>query len=144
MVSFNNVTIPARRTDLLHLKRTLYRMECGQCSSQDGLPNIIIVKVQKQGWEDEFAQEIAAYHRLQPLQGLLIPKFFGTGYFMDRPALVISEIVGNTLERLAQSKLDFSRDVLESQLTIALRTFYDRGVEYWDDRLDNFFFCEKE
>jgi hypothetical protein len=57
------------------------------------LPTKIVLK-QKDGWEEEFDNEIAAYERLKCLQGLVIPRCYGQAQYEGTHALVLSDIGG--------------------------------------------------
>lgn len=70
------------KAEQLDPNHTLYRVEI---EPVDDLPPTIIVKQQKEGWSEEFQQEIQAY---------AIPQFLGQGDFDGVPALILSEIVG--------------------------------------------------
>jgi len=41
------------------------------------LPVDIVLKGEKEDWEEEFSTEMAAYETLRPLQGLVIPRYYG-------------------------------------------------------------------
>lgn len=117
-------------------------MEIEPCSSRPDLPDKIIVKQMKDEWEEEFQQEENAYTKLHELQGTVIPKFFGKGSFNGHLALFLSWVEGITLYNLARNGSSFEEEALGPQLEKALRELHDRGAEYWDPRLDNFFVCD--
>jgi len=96
----------------------------------------------KDGWRDEFEEEIQAYGRLESLQGSVIPTFLGQGTFNGSPIIIISEVVGKTLHALAHSGVPISLDKLRFQLEKAMCLLHSRGAEYLDQRLDNFFLCD--
>lgn len=66
-------------------------------------PQSIIVKQQKDEWEDKFQPEIHAYKALSGLQGTVIPKLFCESFFKNTPALFLSDIAGTTLHNLARN-----------------------------------------
>lgn len=96
----------------------------------------------KDGWHDEFEQEMQAYERLQSLQGLIIPTFFGQGTFNNSPAIILSKVVGKTPHDLAQSRLSLSLEDLRRQLEKSMKLLHSHGAEYLDQRLDNFILCD--
>lgn len=82
---------------------TVHRLELDQRSPRPGLPRTVILKQQKDGWEEEFQNEIHVYDRLKELQGAVIPRFLGQGSFNGLPALILSEVVGTTLYDFAHN-----------------------------------------
>ncbi|KAG5771619.1 hypothetical protein H9Q72_001925 [Fusarium xylarioides] len=56
------------------------------------LPERIVLKSQKPNWEEEFDKELEAYHKLQPLQGAFIPRFFGIIQYNNTRTLILSDI----------------------------------------------------
>ncbi|KAM7209877.1 hypothetical protein V8F06_014742 [Rhypophila decipiens] len=54
-------------------------------------------KKQKEGWEEEFHMEKAAYARLRPLQGIVIPEFLGEVRCDKTRAILLSDIGGACL-----------------------------------------------
>ncbi|KAJ5468636.1 hypothetical protein N7475_006388 [Penicillium sp. IBT 31633x] len=102
----------------------------------------IIVKQQKDRWENEFKVEKEAYKFLEQLQGIVIPRLFRQGYFNEIPALILADIGGITLYDLACRKDKIDGEMLERELKKAPRALYDHGVQYEDQRLDNFLLCD--
>lgn len=86
-----------------------------------------------------------AYRRLENLQGQVIPKLLGEGFFNGRPAIILSEAAGTPLHILASDiTIEVDEEALQSGLAEALRALFIRDVKYWDQRLDNFLFCEEK
>lgn len=86
-----------------------------------------------------------AYKRLEKLQGKIIPRLLGEGFLNDRPAIILSEVMGTPLHTLARDKtIDIDEEALQSGLAEALRALFIKDAKYWDQRLDNFLFCEEE
>lgn len=84
-----------------------------------------------------------AYGRLENLQGGVITKLLGEGFFNGRPAIILSEVVGTPLHRLARDNtVEVDEKALQSGLVEALRALFSSDAKYWDQRLDNFLFCE--
>ena len=142
MFYFNTVPIRAETVQKLDPRREVYRLKLEPCQEIHGLPTVVIIKKMKDDWHDEFEQEIEAYERLKCLQGLVIPMSFGQGTFNDSPVIILSEVVGKTLHDLAHSELPISLEKLRHQLEKAMKLLHSHGVEYRDQRLDNFFLCD--
>ncbi|KAK3311912.1 hypothetical protein B0H66DRAFT_506442 [Apodospora peruviana] len=150
--------VTAKRADLLDPRRTIYRLELNQspflplvqssimflCPLVKSLlpewflPATVILKTQKDGWEDEFQTEKRAYDILKPIQGTTIPHFFGETVYNGSPTLVLSVIDGTTLFDLARGFSEDEYDALRQSLEIALRAITSYGVDYTDEKLDNF------
>ncbi|KAJ5988280.1 hypothetical protein N7481_003490 [Penicillium waksmanii] len=58
--------------------------------------------------------------------------------FNGHPALILSDIGGFTLHQIARSDFKASAEDLRELLATALKTLYNHGAEYWDQKLDNF------
>lgn len=58
------------------------------------LPKTVVMKKLKRDWDDEFDAEKEAYARLKPLQGDLIPIFYGVAECEGTRAFVLSEVDG--------------------------------------------------
>jgi hypothetical protein len=85
------------------------------------LPPTVILKKQKPQWEDQFNTEKKAYDLLKPIQGIVIPKFYGEAMYDTSPALVLSAITGTTLLKLARGNFPESEETaLEAEITKAL------------------------
>jgi len=100
------------------------------------LPSCVIVKKQKQDWEEEFDLEKANYARLRPLQGTVIPELFAELGYDNARALLLSDIGCVCLATPEGALLDIadSRRLLRQVLT-ALSQF---GILQEDIKLDNF------
>ncbi|PYI35711.1 hypothetical protein BP00DRAFT_442499 [Aspergillus indologenus CBS 114.80] len=136
--------ITATEAELLDLQRTVYRLQIAPDPDRDQLPTTatsVIVKQQKDEWEDEFEDEETAYHRLEKLQGEVIPYFYSRGYFNGRPALILSDVDGTSLKDLADSNVETSEDLLKALLEEAFSKLSEYGAIYRDQKLDNFLLC---
>ncbi|KAF5717571.1 hypothetical protein FMUND_5664, partial [Fusarium mundagurra] len=100
------------------------------------LPDKIVLKRQKENWEEEFDHEIIAYNRLRPIQGLTIPKLYGTIHYANTRALILSDIGGSSLSTPDGAVLD-EQDI-EPLLHQALTSLNEYGVCHDDTKLDNF------
>ncbi|CAH0043141.1 unnamed protein product [Clonostachys rhizophaga] len=106
------------------------------------LPERIVLKSQKNHWEDEFDQEVAAYHKLHRLQGIIIPRLYGSIEYSHTRALILSDVGGFTLATPQGAVLD-KRD-LKPLLNHALKSLTELGVSHDDTKLDNFLLVSDE
>lgn len=142
----DNHPICSTNVQLLDKRRTVYRFTLEPGSYRHSIPQTVtslIVKQQKDDWEEEFENEKVVYDKLKELQGKVIPFFFGQGYYDGLPALILSEIDGVTLHEMARSKNDFPKEVLRTHLENVFRQFSEYGALYRDQRLDNFILCDQ-
>jgi hypothetical protein len=100
------------------------------------LPESIVLKIAKDGWDDEFEREKATYEYLRPLQGVTIPRYYGCSDYEGKKALVLSNIGGACLATPEGAVLN-EKDLRELA-TEALRALFSMGVAYDDTKLDNF------
>lgn len=101
----------------------------------------IIIKQQKEDWEEEFEDEQTAYTKLKDLQGKVIPYFYGQGYYDGLPALVLSDIPGITLEDLTRSNEEVPENLIKSYLEDVFDKLSKYQAFYLDQKLDNFILC---
>ena len=132
-------TITVTDVKRLDQNRPVYRLEIEPVNN---LLSTVIIKQQKEGWSDEFEKEASSYGRLKDLQGDKIPVFFGQGYFDGIRALVFSEVVGTTLLDLARSKKPIDEKTMKDKLIGVFQSLSARGAIYWDQKLDNFMYCD--
>ncbi|OAQ95788.1 hypothetical protein LLEC1_04767 [Akanthomyces lecanii] len=99
------------------------------------LPNQVVLKTRKTGWDDEFENEKAMYKRLEPLQGCILPRFLGDADHGGSPAIVLSHIDSVRVYERQSSPMPV--DEFERQLEAAFREFTRFGVVYGDAKLDN-------
>ncbi|KAM5350252.1 hypothetical protein ACJ41O_006757 [Fusarium nematophilum] len=100
------------------------------------LPERFVLKVQKDGWEEQFDSEMAAYEKLRPIQGVGVPKCYGQAAYGGTRALVLSDIGGNCIATPEGTVLDVKD--FQSLIYQALKTLTDLGVSHDDTKLDNF------
>lgn len=141
--------ITAKNTKQLDPRRIyVHRLELESSSFRHNIPSsvkTVLVKQQKDGWEDEFWLEKEVYERLNENQGIMILRLSGQGTFHGIPCLILSDIAGITLHDLAHNRTEFQEitfQLLENRLTESLRNLYEYGAENWDQKLDNFLFCD--
>lgn len=89
----------------------------------------------KTDWEEEFDTEIKMYKRLKPIQGLVVPVFYGETTVDASRAIVMSDVGGKQL--LAISYSEYSREELQDMLLTALRAIYGLGISPYDANLLN-------
>ncbi|KAK3373651.1 hypothetical protein B0T24DRAFT_529550 [Lasiosphaeria ovina] len=96
----------------------------------------VILKKQKEGWDEEFNTEKATYAQLRPLQGVVVPKLIGELELGGNRALLLSDIGSADLAspEACLLKIDDFRRMLSQALT-ALAQF---GISHGDEKLDNY------
>ncbi|KAJ5938202.1 hypothetical protein N7454_004544 [Penicillium verhagenii] len=132
-------------TQLYHLRPTVHRVELESGPFRHTIPpsvTTVVIKQQKDEWEEEFKKEIQAYEKLSDVQGITIRHLYGQGVFNGIPALILSDLGGITLFDLGLKRSQIDDKMLENELHKAVKSLYDHGVEYWDEKLDNYLFCE--
>lgn len=127
--------------------RTVYRFKLAQGSFRHNIPptaTSVIVKQQKDEWEEEFEDEERAYNRLKDLQGKVIPTFYGRGQIDGIPALILSELHGIKLNDLARSNdCEVPVELLKAYLEKVFDEFSKHNALYRDQKLDNFLLCDE-
>ncbi|KAJ5915521.1 hypothetical protein N7466_011454 [Penicillium verhagenii] len=104
-------------TQLYHLRPTVHRVELESDSFRHTIPPSVTT-------------------------GITIPQLYGQGAFNGIPALILSDLGGTTLFDLGLNRSQIDDRMLENELYEAVKSLYDHGVEYWDEKLDNYLFCE--
>ena len=114
----------------------MHRLILKPDSHRHVIPNTVtsvIVKQEKDGWEEEFEVEKIAYKKLEQLQGEVIPYLYGQGSFNGLPALILSDIDGITLDDLARRSNDeVSEEELKTYLEEVFKKLSKHGVLYRD------------
>uniref|UniRef100_A0A8H7TSP3 Protein kinase domain-containing protein n=1 Tax=Bionectria ochroleuca TaxID=29856 RepID=A0A8H7TSP3_BIOOC len=100
------------------------------------LPERIVFKKQKEGWDEEFDQEKVAYAKLRPIQGITIPRFYGAITYNGTRAIILSDIGGACVASPEGAVLD-EKDFHHQLLYKALTTLTGLGVSHDDSKLDN-------
>ncbi|CAG9986281.1 unnamed protein product [Clonostachys byssicola] len=110
------------------------------------LPNRIVLKCQKRGTDVEYADderlerlfeaEHYAYNRLKPIQGLTIPRCYGSTHFSGRKALILQHCPGETLEQPEAATLSYSES--KKLLGDSFNEMADQGAVQQDASLSNF------
>ncbi|POR33874.1 Protein kinase-like domain protein [Tolypocladium paradoxum] len=100
------------------------------------LPPKIVLKKLKPDWDDEFANESRMYARMKPLQGSVIPIYYGEARCDDgTPALILSDVGGIPLFEDEVFAMEEKR--LEGMVEEAFSAMVSFGVQYDDLKLDN-------
>lgn len=95
----------------------------------------MVLKRRKIGWETEFENEKAVYARLRPLQGAVIPIYYGEARCENTPAIVIQDVKGDLPFR--QEKPFLSFDGFRQRLEVAYDALRSFGVMTDDNKLAN-------
>lgn len=106
------------------------------------MPEGIVLKCQKNNWEEEFDQEVAAYNKLHRLQGIVIPQLYGLIDYDHTRALILSDVGGFSLATPQGAVLD--KQDLEPLIYHALTSLTELGVCHDDTKLDNFLLVTDE
>lgn len=104
------------------------------------LPQQFILKQQKDNWEEEFEAEKSMYYRLRPIQGQVIPEYYGEVTCEGRRALLLSDIGGVNLATAEGALREVG--VISRLLTEAMNTLGEFGITHDDIKLDNFHLVE--
>ena len=98
------------------------------------LPQRIVLKKPKPGWQEEFENEKIMFQRLQSLQGHEIPKYYGEAKLEGTCALVLSEVVGiMPWEQFPPLPADEFKALVE----VVFEKINAFGLAYDDVNLDN-------
>lgn len=100
------------------------------------MPTKIVLKKNKDDWEEEFITEKATYEKLRCLQGHVIPINYGQIEYDGAPALILSDIGGACLAEPEGAVLD--EQELRPLLSQALGALASLGISHDDIKLDNF------
>ncbi|GKU09528.1 unnamed protein product [Fusarium langsethiae] len=106
------------------------------------LPDRIVLKSQKPDWEEEFDNELLAYNKLQPVQSITVPKFYGMVQHENTRALILSDIGGHCVANPEGAVLD--EQDMRTLFYHAFKSINKFGVSYEDPKLDNFHLVNDE
>lgn len=99
------------------------------------LPDHVVLKRQKTGWDTEFENEKAMYSRLRPLQGDVIPTYYGEAQCDNTPAIIMQDVQGQL--PFGQQKPFLSLGEFRSRLQVAYDALRSFGVMTDDIKLAN-------
>lgn len=123
---------------MLNLLPAPARIWIETCFPEWTLPSRLVLKKQKDGWDDEFETEKATYAKLRSLQGVATPRLFGELRYENTRAILLSGIGGACLatpEGALLEMSDFRRLVYQ-----AMDAFAPFGMLQDDNKLDNYHF----
>ncbi|KAK5655574.1 hypothetical protein OQA88_5505 [Cercophora sp. LCS_1] len=107
------------------------------------LPSHVVLKQQKQGEEEEeeikaelFDTEVKAYGRLKPLQGVVIPAYYGRLHYNGIRALILEYLEGVSLSSPEGATLRLEE--LSTLLQPCYQALHAFGVHHDDPNLSNF------
>jgi hypothetical protein len=106
------------------------------CFPEWALPGQLVLKKQKDGWDEEFETEKATYAKLAPLQDVVIPRCFGQLRYEGTRALLLSDIGGVCLATPEGGLLDLGD--FRRMMRQALDAFLPFGILQDDSKLDNY------
>ena len=105
------------------------------------LPDRVVLKIQKPGEEKEimeeyFHTEVTAYSQLKPLQGVVIPRFYGCLRYHGTRALLVEQLGGISLSSPEGATMEL--EDLSNLLQACYRALHAFGVHQDDSNLSNF------
>lgn len=100
------------------------------------LPPTVIVKKLKPTWDEEFDHEKRIYRKLEPLQGHVIPVFYGEGSCDGTRAFVLSDV--GSISLYAEQVAGLSQSTIKEMLKPALKAILALGVEPADQNPRNY------
>lgn len=101
------------------------------------LPRNIVLKTQKENWENEFHAEIRYYKALEPLQGIYIPQYLGTTTFNGIKSHVLSDVGGICMADIDEDN-EAIAPAVEKLFRHTISAVAAMGHYQNDMRLDNF------
>ncbi|GAB1309939.1 hypothetical protein MFIFM68171_00149 [Madurella fahalii] len=109
------------------------------------LPDHVVLKSQKRGEEEMimrelFDTELKAYDRLKPLQGVVIPRCYGSLHYNGARALILEHVGGVSPSTPEGSTLKL--EALSDLLQVCYRALHSFGVHHDDPQLGNFQFLD--
>ncbi len=101
------------------------------------LPDVVVVKKLKSGRDDDFQHEQDMYKKLEPLQGHVIPIFYGEARCEGTRALILSEVQG--LNSIKQGPGRIEMGEYRRRLTVACGELARYSVVLDDYNVANIF-----
>ena len=99
------------------------------------LPKTVVLKKLKPDWDEEFDTEKEVYGKLKPLQGDLIPIFYGEAQCEGTRAFVLSEVDG--VVSYLQSQPPLPREQFQRRLEAIYQKLAVFNFCYGDENLGN-------
>ncbi len=101
------------------------------------LPDVVVVKKLKPQWDDGFQNEQDMYKKLEPIQGRVIPIFYGEAWCEGTRALILSEVQGLNSIKQGPGRLDLEE--YGRRLEVACGELARYGVVLDDYNIPNIF-----
>ncbi len=98
-------------------------------------PRVILKRHKGGGWEEEFETEIATYRELQPLQGCVIPRYYGEIDYDGSRAILLEDVGGFSLVDPGGAVL--SEDDLRPLLEQTMGAVADMDIWHDDNPIGN-------
>ncbi|KAK0368170.1 hypothetical protein CLIM01_14473 [Colletotrichum limetticola] len=86
-----------------------------------------------------FDNEASIYHQLQPLQGIIIPKYLGLASIEGKRAHLLSDIGGMAM--IKEEMPRFERATLQNMISLPIRLIREHGVRLEDLSMYNVHLC---
>ena len=110
------------------------------------LPGYVVMKMRKAGkyeevldeeiLDEDFDTELKAYRLMKPIQGLVIPRFFGCVRYNGRRAMILEHLRGISMSSPEGATLTLNE--LAALLLPCYRAMHQFRVQYDDPNLSNF------
>ncbi|KAM4061000.1 Protein kinase-like domain protein [Hirsutella rhossiliensis] len=96
----------------------------------------IEIYADSEGWDEEFDTEKAAYEKVKPLRGIVVPKCYGELKYKGTRSLLLSDVGGENLATPEGALLEVTD--LRRMLHDAFSALAQFGLSHDDTKLDNF------
>lgn len=112
------------------------------------LPSTVILKKEMpkendeqgiQSYKDMFENERGVYEVLKPLQGTVIPCYYGLASYDGCRAHVLSDVCGKRLWEIYTTRPENDDHILEDRIQEAFKALYKYRIEHGDAELHNIF-----
>ncbi|KAI0098232.1 hypothetical protein GGR51DRAFT_538779 [Nemania sp. FL0031] len=100
------------------------------------LPRYLTIKPQRKGLEEQFETERKAYHQLEAVQGILVPKLYGQVKYNRTRWLLLADVGGISLASPEGALLELEK--LSELLKECFRTLHSFNVHQLDPNPGNY------
>lgn len=101
------------------------------------LPTTVILKTSKpDAYPESFDNEVSIYKKLKPIQGKVVPVYYGEASFEGKRALVLSDVGGDPL--YSPQIPVFTKEDFTEKMSQAIGALHQLGVEHDDNFLPNY------